>query len=192
MITLFQNKLNKRLDTYNPFIELLRNFRQKEFSLTVEGTEGFFFALVVERLFRYSESPFLIVTPTEQEAETLVRDLSMFTDRAYQFPWWSSVPYGAKQTQLNIAGKRMGQLVQMISGEPFIAVASLRAFLTPLPPPQFIRSKLLTLKVGQEFDPVQLTETLQSYRYLRVPKVTVAGEFALRGEVLDLFLPGNE
>jgi len=192
MITLFQNKLNKRLDTYNPFIELLRNFRQKEFSLTVEGTEGFFFALVVERLFRYSKSPFLIVTPTEQEAETLVRDLSMFTDRAYQFPWWSSVPYGAKQTQLNIAGKRMAQLVQMISGEPFIAVSSLRSFLTPLPPPEFIRSKLLTLEVGQEFDPVKLTETLQSYRYLRVPKVTVAGEFALRGEVLDLFLPGNE
>src|SRR6056297_1503288 len=158
MITLFQNKLNKRLDTYNPFIELLRNFRQKEFSLTVEGTEGFFFALVVERLFRYAKSPFLIVTPTEQEAESLVRDLSLFTDRAYQFPWWSSIPYSGKHTQLGIAGKRMYQLVQMLSGEPFIAVASLRTFLTPLPPPDFIKSKLLTMRVGQEFDPVQLAE----------------------------------
>ncbi len=192
MITLFQNKLNKRLDTYNPFIDLLRTFRQKEFFLEVEGTEGFFFALVVERLFRYAKSPFLVVTPTEQEAETLVRDLSLFTDRAYQFPWWSSMPYGAKQTQLSIAGTRIYQLVQMISGEPFIAVTSLRAFLTPLPPPAFIESTLLPLKVGQEFDPIQLTDTLQQYRYLRVPRVTVPGEFALRGEVLDLFLPGNE
>ncbi len=192
MITLFQNKLNKKLDTYDPFIELLRSFRQKEFTLEVEGTEGFFFALLVERLFRYAKSPFLIVTPTEQEAETLVRDLSLFTDRAYQFPWWSSVPYGGKHTQLGIAGKRMYQLVQMLSGEPFIAVASLRAFLTPLPPPEFIKSKLITLQVGQEFDPVQLAETLQLYQYLRVPRVTVAGEFALRGEVLDFFPPGRE
>ncbi len=192
MITLFQNKLNKKLDTYDPFIELLRTFRQKEFSIEVEGTEGFFFSLVVERLFRYAKSPFLVVTPTEQEAETLVRDLSLFTDRAYQFPWWNSVPYGAKQTQLGIAGKRMNQLVQMISGEPFIAVASLRAFLTPLPPPDFIQSKILSLKVGQDFDTIKLAETLQEYQYLRVPKVTVAGEFALRGEVLDLFLPGQD
>lgn len=192
MITLFQNKLNKKLDTYEPFIQLLKTFRQAEFSVEIEGAEGFFLAILLERLFRYAKSPFLIVTPTEQEAETLVRDLSIFTPRAYQFPWWKTGPYGGRSTPLSIAGRRMYQLVQMLDGEPFIAVASLRAFLSPMPPPGFVAAKLRTLKTGQEFDPLELAEELQRYRYLRVPRVSVPGEFALRGEVLDLFLPENE
>ena len=192
MITLFQNKLNKKLDTYEPFVQLLKTFRQTDFSVEIEGAEGFFLAILLERLFRYAKSPFLIVTPTEQEAETLVRDLNIFTPRAYQFPWWKIGPYGGRLTPLNIAGRRMYQLVQMLDGEPFIAVTSLRAFLAPLPPPGFVAAKLRTLKPGQEFDPIELAKVLQRYRYLRVPRVSVPGEFALRGEVLDLFLPENE
>jgi len=192
MITLFQNKLNKKLDTYEPFIQLLKTFRKSEFSVEVEGAEGFFLAILLERLFRYAKSPFLIVTPTEQEAETLVRDLGLFTGRVYQFPWWKVVPYAGTHTPLKYAGRRMYQLVQMLDGEPFIAVASLRAFLTPLPPPDFIAKKLRVLKTGQEFDPVELAGELQRFRYLRVPRVSVPGEFALRGEVLDIFLPEYE
>lgn len=184
--------MNKKLETHDSFIQLLKQFRQAEFSLEVEGAEGLFFAILLERLFRYAKGPFLVLTPTEQEAESLVRDLSLFTDRVYQFPWWNTVPYGAKETPLGIAGRRMNQLVQMLDSKAFILVASLRAFLSPLPPPDFIREKMQILKVGQDFDPVELSETLQRYRYLRVPRVSVQGEFALRGEVLDLFLPGYE
>lgn len=192
MITLFQNKLNKKLGPTREFAELLRLFRQPEIDVELVGAEGFFFAILLEQLFRFSKSPFLIVTPTEQEAESLVRDISLFTDRVYQFPWWNAVPYGSKSTSMQAAGQRMYQLVQMLKGEPFIAVASLRAFLTPLPPPEFIRSHLRTLKVGQEFDPVRLSDTLGRYRYLRVPRVSVPGEFALRGEVLDIYPPGYD
>ncbi len=192
MITLFQNKLNKKLNPSEAFAKLLKAFRQPEIDVEIDGAEGFFFAILIERLFRSAKSPFLIVTPTEQEAENLVGDLSLFTELVYQFPWWRTVPYAGKQTPLNIAGERVYQLVQMLKGEPFIAVTSLRAFLTPLPPPEFIQASLHCLKVGQEFDPVLLSETLTGYRYLRVPRVTVSGEFALRGEVLDIFPPGAE
>lgn len=192
MITLFQNKLNKKLGPTREFAELLRSFRQPEIDVELVGAEGFFFAILLEQLFRFSKSPFLIVTPTEQEAENLVRDISLFTNRVYQFPWWNTVPYGSKTTPMQAAGKRMYQLVQMLKGEPFIAVASLRAFLTPLPPPDFIRGQLRSLKVGQEFDPVSLSDTLGSFRYLRVPRVSVPGEFALRGEVLDIYPPGYD
>jgi transcription-repair coupling factor (superfamily II helicase) len=192
MITLFQNKLNKKLGPTREFAELLRAFRQPEVDVELVGAEGFFFSILVEKLFQFSKSPFLIVTPTEQEAEALVRDISLFTDRVYQFPWWNSLPYMAKPTPLQAAGQRMFQLVQMLKGEPFIAVASLRNFLSPLPPPEFIRKHLHTLKLGQEFDPLTLSERLARYRYLRVPKVSVPGEFALRGEVLDIYPPGYE
>jgi len=192
MITLFQNKLNKKLDTYEPFIQLLRTFRKPDFDVELEGADGFFLSILLERLFRYAGSPFLVIMPTEQEAETLVRDLSLFTERAYHFPWWKVVPYAGSRTPLSSAGRRIHQLVQMLDGEPFIAVASLRAFLSPVPPPSLIRAMMQILRTGDEFDPLHLAGKLQHYRYLRVPRVSVPGEFALRGEVLDLFMPGFE
>ncbi len=192
MITLFQNKLNTKLGKYPPFIELLRSFRASSFTVEVEGLEGSFLALILERLFRDSKSPFLVVTPSQSEAEALVKDLQLLSDKAYLFPWWDTVPLSGKRTPFHTAGERMHRLVQMSRAEPFILVASLRSFITPVPSPDFISEHLLTIKRGMPLDPSKIEQKLQRFRYLRVPRVSVPGEFALRGEVLDIFLPGDE
>ncbi len=192
MITLFQNKLNKQLGTHPSYTALLRAFRSNDFSIEVEGAEGALFAFLLERLFRNAKSPFLVVTPTEQEAKAVVDDLFLLTDRAFLFPWWETLPWSGNTPAPHVSGERIHQLVRMLDGETFVLVASLRAFLCPVPPPEQVRRQIITLKKGDAIDPVELEQTLQRYRYLRVPKVTVPGEFALRGEVLDIFLPGEE
>jgi transcription-repair coupling factor (superfamily II helicase) len=192
MITLFQNKLNRELGTHASYKALLRHLRQSEFSLEVEGAEGAFFSFLIERLFRTANTPFLVVTPTEQEAKAVVEDLSLITDSAFLFPWWQVLPWSGNTPSPHVAGDRIHQLVRMIEGTPFILVTSLRAFLAPVPPPAAIRDLVITLSRGDSIDPVELGERLQRYRYLRVPKVTVPGEFALRGEVLDIYPPGEE
>ena len=66
-----------------------------------------------------------------------------------------------------------------------------RAFLTPVPPPEYFASLLTTIRKGDTFDSASLAERLASFGYTRVPRVTVHGEFALRGEVFDVFMPGE-
>ena len=51
---------------------------------------------------------------------------------------------------------------------------------------------MFPIKVGGSIDPADLGERLASYGYLRVPRVFLPGEFALRGEVLDLYMPGDD
>ena len=71
-------------------------------------------------------------------------------------------------------------------------ICSHRAFLTPVPDPGRYKKRLFRIAVGDTFDPADLARRLQSFGYSRVPRVTVRGEYALRGEVVDLFQPGDE
>jgi transcription-repair coupling factor (superfamily II helicase) len=51
---------------------------------------------------------------------------------------------------------------------------------------------VVRIEVGDEIDPEAVAESLSASGFLRVPMATVPGEFALRGEVMDIFLPDAE
>ncbi len=77
-------------------------------------------------------------------------------------------------------------------GRPRVFVMTQRAAQTPVPPPEYIRSLVFTLKKGQPVDTVKTAERLAALGYIRVPRVGLRGEFSVRGEVLDIFPPDAE
>ncbi len=192
MITLFQNKITEALRKYRPLLAIGERIAAGRFPVEIEGPNGLFLAILVSELKRFSTGPSLVLLPTEQEAEAFSRDLSLFEKDVATFPWWGTVPYKAISPQAQVYGERMTGLTRLLAGERAIVVASLRSFLAPVPPPDFMRERLIVLTKGREIDPAALESTLQSFGYLRVPRVSVSGEFALRGEVLDIFSPGLE
>jgi transcription-repair coupling factor (superfamily II helicase) len=192
MITLFQNDITNSLKRYKPYSELLTLFTSRRFPFQVAGPAGSFLAFLLSRLLEYGKGSFLIVVPTEQEAESLVSDFELAGTEAALFPWWESLPYRDAAQNSAAFGTRVQTLARLLSGEKLVLVAPLRAFLTPLPPPEYLKKRLVRLHVRESIDPVRLGELLTEFGYLRVPRVTVRGEFALRGEVLDLFLPGMD
>ncbi|HUX20740.1 MAG TPA: transcription-repair coupling factor, partial [Spirochaetia bacterium] len=134
----------------------------------------------------------LIITPNEIEAEALYRDLSLLVPEVSVFPWWGTIPYRGVSPQATIYGHRVTNLMSLYQGKKSIIVTPLRALMTPVPPREFLEEMTISIRTGKEFDPIALERSLQSFGYLRVPKVGVPGEFALRGEVLDVFPPGSE
>jgi transcription-repair coupling factor (superfamily II helicase) len=91
-----------------------------------------------------------------------------------------------------VFGERSRVLSALAQGEPGIYILPERTFLTPLPPPDYLKSLLFTLETGGVIDTMALASTLVKYGYTRTPRVQVHGEFALRGEVLDIFMGGDE
>jgi transcription-repair coupling factor (superfamily II helicase) len=102
------------------------------------------------------------------------------------------MPYRPLPRTAPVFGERARALGELIVEPPRIAVASLRAFLTPVPDPARFGARLTRIRVGDSFDPVDLGRRLEQYGYSRVPKVGVRGEYAVRGEVVDLYQPGDE
>ena len=192
MITLFFNDLEKKIKDYFPFKEIVKNLNKLNYPITVEGPKGPFLAYLIGKIAEYSPGNLLIVLPTEKEANNLSQDLEAFNLDAFQFPWWGSLPYQIPPNNLHISGERINKLIKLQTSKKNIIIASLRSLLTPVPPPDFIKNLSKTIKVEQTIDPKEIETYLGEIGYLRVPRVSAPGEFALRGEVLDIFLPGNE
>ncbi|MBE6350916.1 MAG: transcription-repair coupling factor [Spirochaetaceae bacterium] len=152
----------------------------------------------------YSENDLLLVVPSEKEANELILDIKTFSQNSdieiLSLPWWGMVPYRAVAKGSVVFGQRMAFLSRLITPEHLgrkkpkgrIFVVSQRSAMIPVPPADFLKKQLLVLKKGDTFDPTALAQTFVSQGYMRVPRVTVKGEFTLRGEVLDIFMPGEE
>ncbi|MBQ0003612.1 MAG: transcription-repair coupling factor [Treponema sp.] len=144
----------------------------------------------------------LIVVPTDKDEQTVLSDLNAFSDsfEIISLPWWGAVPYRACSVGSAVFLKRAGALSKLAfhderkikDKKPRIFIMNERAFLTPVPPPEYIRKNTFELCRGQNLDTIEIAEKLSKAGFVRVPKVSVPGEFTLRGEVLDIFLGSEE
>lgn len=144
----------------------------------------------------------IIVVPTEAEALEINNDLQTIYPAAeiYVFPNWGTVPYRPIAKGSVTFGKRAGVLSKLLQKDDKITfeehqrifIFTQRTFITPLPNPQYLKNLAFKLKKGDSLDTTNIAEKLSTLGYLRVPKVNVRGEFSLRGEVLDIFLPCDE
>ncbi|MDA3850864.1 MAG: transcription-repair coupling factor [Spirochaetaceae bacterium] len=192
MISLFLKELKDRLSSSRSYKAVLQAFQNQQYPIHISGSRGLHYAAMVADLNRYSRGPSLIITASDQEAQELLQDLSLFSEHVFTFPSWGSMLYRGVSPQSSLFGKRVQALSRLLlQDQQAIVICSLRAAKELLPPPEYLKNRSFTLQKGQPLDPQKMEEKLVSYGYFRVPRVTVAGEFALRGEILDIYPPGQ-
>lgn len=146
------------------------------------------------------EEKLLVVVPTERDGESLKADLeTVFPEAETNLLLnWGTLAYRPASVNSLVFGKRAGVFSKMalkrhgakaFEFHPEIFIVPLKAFLSPSPSPEYVRSLSFSLEKGEAIDTISVSEKLSSLGYSRVSKVTVRGEFSLRGEVLDIFLP---
>ncbi|MDR1301583.1 MAG: transcription-repair coupling factor [Treponema sp.] len=177
--------------------QVVSAFKQGRFPLEIEAVEGSLAAILLSLLSETSAAPFLVVVPTETDAAKLAADLQSLGTSALVFPWWGALPYQDLSPHAAVFGERIRVLSLLVAGEDALepcrmVITSQRGFLSPVPSPEYLRSLLILLKRGDTLDTSLLAARLVSYGYTRVSKVQVQGEFALRGEVLDILMGGDE
>jgi transcription-repair coupling factor (superfamily II helicase) len=176
---------------FKPVSDCVAAAAEGKFPLEIGGCEGALGALLLAKIYSARPGLYFVVVPQESDAADITTDLAASGIPFLQFPWWGAVPYRELAPLSAVFGERVRVLSDLVQGRPGMVIIPQRAFLTPLPPPDYIRSLLISVKPGGKIDTVSLAHTLVSYGYTRVPKVQVHGEFALRGEVLDVFLGGE-
>ncbi|MDR0731102.1 MAG: transcription-repair coupling factor [Treponema sp.] len=174
--------------------ECMSLFRGGNYPLEIRGAEGSLQAILLAGFVQNTGSSCAAVVPTEQDANELALDLGTLGLETRVFPWWGTMPYKEMAPVSGVFGDRIEVLCDLATGtrKGKVYVVPQRAFLGPLPPPAYIRELLIPLAVGAQVDTVSLTERLVAYGYTRVPRVQVHGEFALRGEVLDILMGGDD
>lgn len=192
-------------DSYTTSLEKISKF-ETNFS-DVSGLKGslvsFFIKDCVRECEKNSDEQFsvFIVVPTLRDALLLKTDFETIFKNANVdiLTSWGVMPYRPSPVGSAIFGERAGILSKMAWGREAennsvknfhnIFIITQKVFMTPLPSPTYIKSKCFCLCQNQKIDTVKIAEMLTNIGYFRVPKVSVKGEFSLRGEVLDIFLP---
>jgi len=194
------NELIKKTAASKAVNSCILAVKKGKFPIEIEGSEGSFNAILTVHIYsairERSNSPVFLITPTEADARDIALDLEgvfPFT----LFPCWGTVPYRELSRISTVFGERtktLGELAQKALGAlaPNLVIIPQRAFINNLPPPEYIKSLLISIQVGGKIDTSSLAKTLVIYGYTRVPRVQESGEFALRGEVLDIFMGGDD
>ena len=143
-----------------------------------------------------------IVVQNERDAEMLKTDLATIIEDVdiSILPGWGTLPYRPASPGNKVFGQRADFLCRLLLTQspargkrsPHIFIAVQRVLLTPVTPPDFLRPFIFSLEKGQQIDTQEVSAALIKSCYVRVPKVSARGEFSLRGEVLDIFLPAGE
>ncbi|MDR3147956.1 MAG: transcription-repair coupling factor, partial [Treponema sp.] len=175
--------------------ECMSTLRAGNYPLEIRGAEGSFQAMLLGGLLRDAGGCCAAVVPTEQDANELALDLGTLGLEVRVFPWWGTMPYRELSPVSEVFGERTGILCDLAGGtreKDRVYIIPERAFLGPVPPPAYIRELLIPLALGDTVDTGALTQRLIAYGYSRVPRVQIHGEFALRGEVLDILMGGDD
>ena len=138
-------------------------------------------------------SSLLIVTSSSRSAEDLANELRELHNKVLEFPAWETLPHERLSPRSDTVARRLATLADLVTAndENTIVVAPIRAVIH-----RFIADlasqPLQTLEIGSEVDLTTLITDLTELAYTRTDLVEKRGEFAVRGGIVDLFLPLSE
>jgi len=132
----------------------------------------------------------LFVTYNELSAKNICEDLEFYyPDRVLYFPGRELFFYQAAAQSNEITAKRLKVLAALAENKGVIVVASLEAVLAIQSSLKCFKESIFTIIEGIEMPLPYFAESLVSLGYERVDAVEGAGQFSIRGGIVDFFPP---
>ena len=167
-------------------------------AMFVSGLWGSSAPLVVATATATTQRTFLYVTAHLQEADDALDDLELFSSdpegpsvAIYLLPAWESDNGGSGGGEIHAERLRLCNHLAGPPGEPGIVVAPIQALMQPVPSPEALRKNTLRLSVGQRCEPSDAIAWLTDRGFERLDRVESPGDLAVRGDILDVFAPGD-
>jgi len=112
-----------------------------------------------------------------------------------EYPAWDCLPYDRASPSPSISAARMAALSLLSEARrpgPLIVVTTVNAAIQRTPPRSMIASSAFAAAPGQCVSIEKLSAYLAANGYSRASTVREAGEFAVRGGLIDIFPPGAD
>lgn len=173
-------------------IELLERIGRGDKKIKAGGLRGSSKALVLALIAEATGRPLVIVSSTPDMAKQYCRDITRFSGSGVHCcPPWEILSRDVFLVQKDIESGRIGPLLHLLSGSPGATVLPLETLLQKTVPPAAIRAYMRKISIGDNIDRDELARTLDQGGYARRSLVEEPGEYAVRGNVVDIFTPGG-
>ena len=129
----------------------------------------------------------LVVTYSEQRARQICDEYAFYDRGTVLFPAKDLIFYQADLRGGEIQQERMRCLRRILEGRPVTVVTTFAALMTPQVPADVLRGSVLGLERHQILERKALSAKLISMGYRRTAQAEAPGEFALRGDIADIY-----
>ena len=154
-----------------------------------DGVDALFLAQTAK------DHPGLLVYVARDDAVAarMVESLGFFAPETtvLDFPAWDCLPYDRVSPNVDVVSRRIDTLTRLVSGARGIVVTSVAAMLQRVPPRHVFEKATFRAAVGSSTNLPNLMAFLEGNGYSRTDTVMEAGEYAVRGGIVDLFPPGQ-
>lgn len=136
-----------------------------------------------------THAPVLVITADEAEARRLCDDVNTMLEEqaAWQFPAKELVLTPVEGVTFAYEHARIGTLTALACGKCRVAAASIEALLQPTLSPKQLQENTIVLHSDDTVDLQDLVRRLTDCGYVRSEAVSGAGQFSVRGDILDVF-----
>lgn len=135
----------------------------------------------------------LIITSSQGRAGRIASDLSFFVPcRVARLPDEEQSVLRFEARSAEVLAERLDAYRLLYADEPGIVVAPVMGALKPLPPVEVFLRDAITLSVGEEAERNDIVSSLARVGYERSYSVEAPGQFAVRGDIIDIYMPGDE
>ncbi|WP_137786255.1 transcription-repair coupling factor [Sphingomonas sp. 3P27F8] len=163
--------------------------------ITLAGVPAGFLPSLLADLARAATRRAVFIAPDEAAMRAIAATAHFFAPELeiIDFPAWDCLPYDRASPTLRVMAERIGavhRLQQKRRGPQLVlttANAATQRTLTPFR----IRQLVANLKPGERIGLDRLAALLQANGYVRTDTVHDAGEYAIRGGIVDLFPSGE-
>lgn len=138
----------------------------------------------------HSNIPLLLIAPSVEHAKQIETMLSPDVEVSL-FPDWETLSYDLFAPAPEIVSRRLKLLTQLPTRKNGIIVIAAHTLMLLLPPRRAIEAHFYHYQLNTKFDRNAEQSRFESAGYTRVHTVYEPGEYAFRGEVIDLFPLGT-
>ncbi|WP_409574933.1 transcription-repair coupling factor [Sulfuritalea sp.] len=134
-----------------------------------------------------------VVTASPLEAQRLAEEIAWFAPelRVHLLPDWETLPYDSFSPHQDLISERLATLYAVSRNECEVLIAAASTAITRLAPPAFLAGHTFFMKKGERLDLARLRTQLTIAGYQHVTQVVAAGEYSVRGGLVDLFPMGT-
>jgi transcription-repair coupling factor (superfamily II helicase) len=135
-----------------------------------------------------------VVTASPLEAQRLAEEIAWLKAdlRVHLLPDWETLPYDNFSPHQDLVSERLATLHAVSRNECEVLIAAASTAVTRLAPPAFLAGHTFFMKKGERLQLDKLRAQLTLAGYQHVTQVVAAGEYSVRGGLVDLFPMGTQ
>ena len=129
----------------------------------------------------------IIVTYDEIRAREIQTDMKLYDKKTVIYPAKDIMFFSADVHGNAIVSGRLEVLKRLVENEPSTVVLSLEAGLDRVLPLSYVKEKIVKVSTGDSFDIAKLSKRLAELGFEKTSQVSGKGQFAVRGDIFDIF-----